>query len=173
MNSHNSPKRKRRDRSFIFGLYLFLRQLQLSIDRSTPAGASWRELQLYFKERIPVEKVLAHIANSTGAGPYELATKPPRPVSWLAFLRKLTLSDAELQYVVWWLTEARRLLGEDDPCHDTVIDVRYNLACCEELLSTRLGRRDRRVVNVEHYNQNPILHCKPIHALVGHPWPGE
>lgn len=162
---------KRYDRAFVLGLYLSTRSLQLSLDRASPE--EWVELRRYLRRRVPIAEVLSHIAQ---VGCVKRSFDLTAPTSWALerkwdWKRKLVLSENELNVVAWWLAKAEALLAEDKPRLEQVGDVRLNLACCEEAVQARLSKRDQKLTNVEHFNQNPILECKPIEDLMGRAWP--
>ena len=165
-------KSKRRRRVFFLGLFLSSRCLQLSIDRARPK--EWIELRNYLSKRVPIADLLSQISRASASSSLDLASPPPSPPAKKhKWRKKLTLKEVELNFVAWWLTKAGSVLADDDPQIDEVRDVRLHLAYCEDLLRSRLSWRDRKLSNVEHFNQNPILDCKSIEDLLGEAWPPE
>ncbi len=164
-------KSRRYDRAFVLGLCLYARSLQLSIDRTLPQ--EWIELRHYICSRVPIEDVLSHIVE---VGRIKSSFDLTSPPSWPAkkryeWRRRLAFDKSELNVVAWWLAKADALLAEDNPRPEEAGEVRLHLAYCEGLVRARLSRRDRKLTNVEHFNQNPILDCKPIEELIGEAWP--
>lgn len=164
------------DRRFLVGLYLLLRQLQLSIDRSY--GSTWESLVNYFAERTPIQNVLNRLknANVVDMDQYsdEAVEQPKFDTRLFSRLMKQKgcLSEKELLFVYRKLKVVYLLFGDKDPPdHEHLVRLRLDLAHAEDLIRNRL---DKKLIKnkccVEHFNQNEILDCKSLDELVGNGW---
>jgi len=165
------PKQEKYERVFVVGLCLFLRRIQLSVDRSL--SGDWDDLRSYFENGVRIEDVLEYVAEvSQLENSFDLDSPPEFPrAKWLGWGKRLALSRSELSFMMWWLAKVKSLLEEDQVRLDDVRQTRLQLARCEELIRSRLDRSDRRIRNVEHFNQNTRLECKSIGELIGEEWP--
>ena len=163
------------DEKFILGLFLFVRMLQLSFDRAL--GGRWESLVEYLSSQPNCRNVVSLLLAICG---YDLIPKtvPKKPftISFKATRlvpKRLTLSKDELLFIAWWLLKAADLIerGECAPSVDEITEVRFNLACAEELIRSRLRNKDQLIEYVEHFNQSDINKCRSIEEIVEGSWP--
>lgn len=163
------------DKRFLLGLFLFLRQLQLSIDRSFD---DWVGLVGYLSSKTPIETVLDKLQatstidldNSTIDGVERPALSNGLLASVLG--RKNCLSGEELVYIYMHLKTLSSYLLRDDPHgRQDLIDLRMDLQYSENLVRGRINRSALTGKEfVEHFNQNETLTCASIDELVGDSW---
>ncbi|MEJ2613153.1 MAG: hypothetical protein P8179_24650 [Candidatus Thiodiazotropha sp.] len=160
------------DKKFLLGLYLFLRQLQLSIDRSLD---DWTGLVGYLSSKTPIETVLDKLRSTSTINLDDSAIggveRPALSSGVLASAldRKNCLSDEELVYIYANLrTLDSYLLGDDSPDRQALIDLRIDLQYSEDLVRKRINKSALTGKEfVEHFNQNETLTCASIEELVG------
>lgn len=158
------------EKRYLIGLFLFIRMLQLSLDRAL--DGRWKDLLEFMETQPNIREVIHSISEICGSD--VVPTMAPAPLSGQnKMLQKLTLDREEVSFVCWWLQMSADLLQrEDSPATNKEIsDIRCNLAYAEELVETRLGKTDRSIQYVEHYNQSEMIKCKSITDLVGRSWP--
>jgi hypothetical protein len=164
------------DQSFLLGLYLFIRQLQLSIDRSL--NGDWEKLVEYFEAKTSVSEVLEKL-KSISTIDFESKTvgeltKPALVESLLSAIagRQNTLSEEELVFIFSRLQEFSALLScSESPNPQALINLRLELQRAEDLVSSRIDKKTLAGKEfVEHFNQNDSLECKAINDLVGGAW---
>lgn len=163
------------EKSFLLGLYLFLRQLQLSIDRSL--NDDWAALVEYLSCKTSVLKVLDKLQSASTIDLEKSAddeVEKPRLSRGLSSVvgRKNCLSDKELIFIYAKLrTMATFLLKDKAPDREVLINLRMDLQHSEELVRSRISSKsltDKEFV--EHFNQNESLACKGVEELVGGSW---
>lgn len=159
--------------NFLLGLYLFLRQSQLSIDRCPPD--SWNKLVNYFEVRTPIRRVIKVLENTAlvsidNISVDEIVNSLNKRNVLSIWRSKNCLSEKELTYIYSCL-----LVLEDMfscfPDRETLVNLRLRLADAEMIVYNRLKRKT--VVgreNIEHFNQSDMLSCKSIDELVGDVW---
>ncbi len=168
--------KKRIDTNFLLGLYLFIRQLQLSIDRSL--NDDWTKLVRYLDSKTSIQMVLDRLQSMSTINledkiAIEGVYKPTLSKGfWGTFIaRKSCLTDEELIYIYAQLKILVSLLKNNSPDHKELIELRMNLFHSEALVANRISKRN--LVNkefVEHFNQNEFLSFESIDKLVGKPW---
>ncbi len=166
---------ERLDKNFLLGLYLFLRQLQLSIDRSL--NDDWAALVEYLSYKTSVQEVLDKLQSASTIDLEKRAgDKVERPClsKGLSSVvgRKNCLSNEEIIYIYAKLkTIASFLVGDSAPHREALINLRMDLLHSEELVKIRISKKYLTSKEfVEHFNQNEALACKGIDELVGRSW---
>jgi hypothetical protein len=153
--------------SFALGLYAYLRQAALSLDR---APTSFREaMRSYYDSHglPPPARVAAHI---------DAPAQPP--ASMVAnllqrlFRNAVSLNETELREIRTALRGLETVL-ESQVVESNYERVRIRLALshAETLVDRKLGRYAGRIQMIEHLNENPCLDLKPLGELVGANWP--
>lgn len=162
--------------SFLLGLYLYLRQLQLSIDRSF--NGDWASLIDYFSSRTPVQAVLNKLQTIStidlNKATVEGVKRPALSKGLLSYVRwhKNYLTDEELIFIYARLkTWALIFSQENVPEQGSLIELRIDLQHAEELVAGRISKSALTGKKfVEHFNQNESLACRGIDELVGESW---
>jgi len=164
------------DKKFLLGLYLYLRQRHLSIDR-TPCQ-DWRQLVDFFSDKTPIEKVMQKLEDTAPivvkCSDLENVIKPPikRSVVGKLMRKHYCLSQDEFIYIYKQLSRLNRTLtqGYAITAEEKGL-LRVNLSHCDQIVHSRLKNKDyNEEFIVEHFNQNPILTCKPLEEILGGPW---
>ena len=155
---------------YLIGLFLFLRMLQLSMDRAL--GGDWKELCVFFAGQPSPNDVLRSMSKRCGydvtSGLESSVELPPKSRG-----TKLSLNREEIKYISWCLLIASELLQRRDglPSKGEIAEFRLNLAYAEELVQRRLKRTTRPIEYIEHFNQNEMANFHSIEDLVGKSWP--
>lgn len=164
------------NKTFLLGLYLYVRQVELSIDRSL--HVDWDTIVDYFADKTPIETLIKKLESVTTIElkdiPFDTVVKPKvrlRPLP-LLLRKKYCLSDEELIYIYTQLSLLSKVMVRGaSPKRKQRTDLRMSFSHCESILFSRLKPRDYKdKIYVEHYNQNPILRCKPLEELIGNDW---
>lgn len=158
------------DQSYLTGLFLYLRMLQLSLDRAI--AGDWIDFISFLKSQKKPCDVLNSISNLCGYNAIP-ATVPSFLPSENVTSGVCILEKQEISFICWWLNQTAKLVEQRNyvPNNKEVVDVRYNLAVAEELVRATLDMQDKSMDYVEHFNQNDVLKCKPIEHFVGEDWP--
>ncbi|TQV84820.1 hypothetical protein FKG94_04715 [Exilibacterium tricleocarpae] len=163
------------DETFLMGLFLFIRMLQLSFDRAL--GGKWADMVDYLGGQPNCRDIIFRLSEISG---YDVPPKamPSKPVAnsfsvAKPLFGKFVLKEDELSFICWWLLQAAGLIErtEYEPSADEIVEIRVNLAYAEDLIRTRLGVKDHSVEYVEHFNQSKMNKCRSIEEIVGEPWP--
>lgn len=135
---------------FLFGLYLYCRHLDRSVDRALLSP--WSDVVEYFADRMPVGLVLKCLKDNVRL-----------------------LPEGEMANICGVLDRFRQYLGVPErPPQDALIRLRMDLRLAEDLLITRLGRdpEESKPV-VEHFLHNEWQHPPSIEQILGGPWPDQ
>ncbi len=162
------------DETFLIGLFLFIRMLQLSFDRAL--GGKWVDLVDYLGGQPNCRDIAFRLSAISG---YDLPkTMPSKPAARSfsvakPLFRRVGFREDELSFICWWLLQAADLIeqAEYEPSADEIVEVRVNLAYAEDLIRTRLRMKDHSVEYVEHFSQSEMNRCKSIEEIIGEPWP--
>jgi hypothetical protein len=158
-------------RSFVLGLFAYVRQAALSLDRAPkPVGKAMCDF--YEEHKLPSP---AQVIENVDA-----IAKPHQsiPRGWILALKArlhkdpIRLREEELGAVLSALRGLESVLetsiGEDDAER---VQIRLALSRSEELLRRKLGRFEDEVREVEHLNAASHLCLKPLKELVDPKWP--
>ncbi|OUS03835.1 hypothetical protein A9Q81_06820 [Gammaproteobacteria bacterium 42_54_T18] len=164
------------DEFFLTGLYLYVRQSQLSVDRVI--CNKWEAIVDFFDDRIAAEDVLNSIHERTGVefGAIQLNVSDRPKVFRLIpriFMRKLCLTSHQLEFIVNSIgCFSRYLQNSEAPSDQDLVELRMDLYLSEQIIGSRLKRySDDSLHFVEHLNQSQELECKSIKELLGRDWP--
>jgi hypothetical protein len=169
------------EKRFIFGLYTYLRQVELSVDRALYDSIA--KLVIYFEDKVSPRSVLSEL-KSQSVEPIiteKTLSSPRRPIGLFenVVIRFLTMIGAkpyltydELAYIYSTLEMFRKYLtSEQLRDRKELVGLRMRLNSCGDMLALRLSRREiKRALHFEHFNQNDILDCHPLEVLVGDTW---
>lgn len=163
------------EQKFLLGLFLFLRQLQLSIDRSL--NDDWEKLVVYLKSKTSIQEVLERIISISKLDLKKSslhASKQSLPKRLLPsfFCRLNTLTENELNFIYRRLKSCSVILSDHEPPgRQQLISLRYDLYQAEELVKGKMEKsavKDKEYVT--HFNQNKHLIFREIDELVGGAW---
>jgi hypothetical protein len=149
--------------SFAIGLFVYVRQAALSLDR---APAAFREpmCSYHHAHGLPCpQHVVARLA----------ATLSRRAGVWARLIGKsISLSERELLEVQDALRDLQTIInGTAVESNSEKVRIRMALSNVEFLLRNKLGRQIRGVEMVSHLNQSPHLCALSFRAAVGSGWP--
>jgi hypothetical protein len=164
------------DNMFLLGLYLFLRQLQLSVDRSL--NDDWEKLVDYLSSKTAIEKVLDKLRSittidlQTNVDHHDGSPSATNRILDLFHINKQKLSNQEIAFIYTQLKSINSFLSKKKrPERETLISLRISLQRAEELVASRIGKYELKGKEfVEHFNQNEIRGCKKLEELVGGSW---
>lgn len=167
------------DRRFLYGLYLYVRQIELSVDRAF--GDDWQKLVQFFSDRTPVDSVLAKLLAMAKLTSVDCADRPivvEQAGIWRRILSRFLpggssyLTIEELQNICGRLKKFSEYLQCASPSRDDLVRLRMDLFSAERLIERRIAiGHDVESVCVEHFNQNLSLPCRPLQVIIGHSWP--
>ena len=157
------------DRNFLVGLYLFLNQMQLSIDRS-----KWQEFSKYTLERFSIEEVLHALRVHGFPAQVDLECERKPNVNffrrWLA--RKNYLYYDERSYICTWMSILASTLKEPEtPDRNTICNLRLNLAYAAEIIYPRISEYKPEYSHIEHCNQSRKFQTRSLTEILGEEWP--
>lgn len=150
-------------RSFVLGLFVYVRQAALSLDRA-PASFSLPMRDYYDKHRLPSPaRVTSRIDATLSMRAHVLGRLFG---SWVAF------NEQELMAVRDSLHKLQAILdGHVPESNEEKVHIRLSLAAAEELIRRKLGKQSNGVEKVEHLNETPGLGLKPLSEMAGVGWP--
>lgn len=158
------------DKKFIVGLYFFVRQVQLYIDRSF---GSWPQVVSFIEERSSSPDIAMVVC---GLNKCHVTGKILEEGFLLNFFRRLIgtnlfLFDFEVAYLCDALNDFVRLMKVDDPDREELVSIRLRMARIEQVIFSRIGGRSiSRLGDVEHFNQGSDKNMYPIDELAGYDW---
>ncbi len=159
------------DQHLLVGLYFFMTQMQLSLDRT-----EWTEFANYANNNFDMESLLSKLKEHF----FYYESQPNNPVKpeigfireWLA--GKLFLYEVEQNYIY---SCVERLVNyvqlTEKPDLDSIGNLRLNLAYAAGILEPRAFKKRAEIPLVQHHNQNEIFidKAKSIPELLGRAWP--
>lgn len=164
---------------FFLGLFCYLRQLELSLDRFD----IWEKLLEYFSKRTPITSVMDALEALLKKNNEPLKTRSNFAIrdtffnKWLQYAlslfgRKPYLYSEEIRYIHYLFGAVLLLFRKKDkPEQKCLNELRIKLRFCYEGLRFRLHEAAfRKGISIEHYNQNDILRCLPLEEIVGRDW---
>lgn len=159
---------------FLFGLYLFLTQMQLSLHRT-----KWSEFVTYANQNFSLEEVLECLRShfSTRSEPTDsLIKKPNIHLIQRWFIRKGYLYKVEQIYIDLCLSRLVECVnGDHVPAKESILNLRLHMAYAADLIQPRIAQFDELYQPIEHSNQNETFDDKAnslkqiLHA--NWPWP--
>ena len=162
------------ERIFFLGLFAFLRQVELSIDRREDDLHIKNYFSLLEGEFRAVEKALLKHTAFKKFSNEELNIFIEKCDSYIENARheKYFLYEQEASIILYLLTQLEDLLVDvsKGECNLALNKIRLYLAYSYENISHRMTEKEEgNLRQVEHLNQNEILKTKSILELVG-PW---
>jgi len=150
-------------RSFVVGLFVYVRQAALSLHRAPEAFlAAMRSY--YGTHGLPrPERVVAHIdgALSRRAGVLERLLGS-----------SISFDEKELMSIRHSLHELQTTLdGKAVESDEEKVRIRLALSAVEELIRRKLGRQSSRAEKIEHLNETSGLSARSFIEVVGAGWP--
>lgn len=168
-------------KKFVLGLYTYLRQMELSVDRVLQD--SWGKLIIYFDERISPQKVItlleshvidkSRLCKNSGEKLIEINYSEKLEARIMSVFGKFPyLTDLELSKIYSALQTFSKLLeSKKTPPNDMLIQLRMQLHSYCKSLALKLNNRDlKRAQSVEHFNQNDALEFVPLEEIIGAKW---
>lgn len=165
--------------NFFLGLYCFLRQIELSLDRFD----RWEKLLEYFSKRTPITKVidvlevLLNKKNDSFTCRSNFAIRDTFinklfQYTFSHFGRRPFLYSEEIEYIHYLLGSVSHLLsGIEKPKQDYINELRVKLRFCYEGFRFRLHEATIKKGNsIEHYNQNSNSQCYSLEEIAGCSW---
>ena len=179
-NSGSFMKKIKFSKPFLFGLYLFIRQRALSVDRSLNycdnLDGSWTKLVEFFSNKVSITSVLEKVRTLS---PINLniatVTKDKYPKISRSFIlsffgKNQFLTEEELIFIYSKLYCLRiMMLKSDNLDRYELSKLRVELSHAEALIRERLNESGNDCI--EHFSQNEILKCKSLEELLGYTWP--
>ncbi|MCO7224807.1 hypothetical protein [Pleionea sp. CnH1-48] len=167
------------DRKFLFGLYCYVIQVQLSIDRAL--HADWEYWVLYFSKRTSVEDVLKSLERkSTGEldpaslGSLNTAVHSSLFCRLMAIFNKDFLTSRELEAIYSRLYKFNELLKMPEvQDENTLVKLRMDLCFIGKAIQYHIRSTDlKKIKYVEHFNQNEMFDERnvSIEKVVGGEW---
>ena len=150
-------------RSFVVGLFVYVRQAALSLHRA-PAAFLAAMRSYYETHGLPrPERVVAHIdaALSKRAGVLGRLLG-----SSIAFDEKELLSVRHTLHELQTILDGRAVESDEEK-----VRIRLALSAVEELIRRKLGRQSGSVEKVEHLNETSGLGARPFSEVAGVGWP--
>lgn len=161
---------------FILGLYAYLRQVELSLDRVL--FDSWGKLILYFEDKIKPQEVINYLEKIT-ENKVKIIIFSKKIVfhnnifdSLFFFGKYCYLSESDI-FNIRSLLKTFSILIQDmtPPDKDKLIELRMQLnSLCHELEGKLPKKNIQKAQYVEHFNQNKCLHCISLEEIVGEEW---
>lgn len=142
-------------------LYAYLRQIDLSLDRSR--WTSWNELQNFFKDRIQPTQVIEYLKNNFDLNETEFSTfisiKQKTIFDKLKFsiIKKILFEEGEILYCCKLLLDFERYLNSNINSYNLEIEkLRIDIAqYYTKILSYMISKKDLdKLMKIEHYEQN-------------------
>ncbi|GAB2191042.1 hypothetical protein MAH1_26500 [Sessilibacter sp. MAH1] len=169
-------KLQKPDDSFMLGLCLFIRKVHLSIHRAQ--YEDWESLTAYLNADSYINKILGMIESKHDFQENDLDTKiiTREELVHRGFLNKLggcaVLTRKEIVYIYLKLENLRNLLMQkSSPSRNELIKIRVDFSYVELMLRAKLRKKYLTKIDyIEHFNQNPSLHCSSIEDLAGAEW---
>ena len=152
--------------SYVVGLFAYLRQAALSLDRAASASFS-EELRYYYRSKsLPCP---GDVAGSVALQGQSVLSSVLR----LSVANRILLSETFAGRIRAALNLLRVLLdGQSAFTENERISLRMELSALEGRLARKLPATERaRGANIEHYNQNEILDLRPLEEIAGSEWP--
>lgn len=170
--------------TFIFGLYTYLRQIDLSLDRVL--YDSWDKFLLFYEDKISHKKVLEYIENQC-KDKVELFNKSNPEKPDLPFFRRFLsiynkviygkpyLYDFEIAYLYSVIKKISRFISsEHTPNKEQIIELRMELIPYDSILSLKLNKNEiDRAHSIEHFNQSDFIAFSSLKTIVGENWLGN
>lgn len=156
---------------FILFLYAYLRQADLSLDRSR--WTAWNELKEYYRRGIEPGRVATLLLSTTGITAQSVDVKVGAATRWQKcrnfiyrnFLRKNYLTEAEILYCYRQLKVFENYLNSNLNWY-TVDQEKLRVDIClmaYGIIESKLNFKDRYYAEkIEHYLQNEILTTVPL-----------
>ncbi len=163
------------EQKFLLGLFLFIRQLQLSIDRSL--NDDWKKLAVYLKSKASIQDVLERLISISKldlkkSRLHSSKRSLPKRLLPSFFSRLNTLTENEIIFIYSRLQSVSVILSDHEPPNrQELISLRYDLYQAEELVKGKIEKsavKDKEYV--AHFNQNKHLVFRELDELVGEAW---
>jgi hypothetical protein len=157
---------------FIVFLYAYLRQTELSMDRSR--WSTWTELKEYYKKRIAPGRVAMLLLTTAGITPSEInEAEVKRSSGWQKFkdiinriiFGKCYMKEVEILYCYQQLMAFEKAVNSDIEQYNMDLEkLRVNICLITyNVIKSKLPiKRKLKAQQVEHYNQNRIGVTIPI-----------
>lgn len=181
------------NRKFILGLFAYIRQSNLSIDRALMDSTD--NMLEYYKTKIYPDKLLKYfenkcndklffskISNSKNIEPIfinniiSLIRKKSFLINKLnkiiSILRKKPyLTDNEIKYIYSIIKSFDNIIKYNNITNEELMYLRLNMVYCCDILSLNLSRKEIKTAKkIEHFNQNFNLKCLSINEIAGNMW---
>ena len=168
------------DKIYLKGLYLYLLQIEMSIDRAL--HSKWKYLVVFFSDKIRTKDVIQSLNSGESIGKVPLNFEPgfskfvikKRMALVPSLLSKCDhLYEDELIYICGLLQTFNDYLCSDTaPDSDALIALRMGIYNMRECLSMRLDNKFiKSSKSVEHFNHNVNIKVQEIEAILGNSWP--
>jgi hypothetical protein len=162
---------------FIVFLYAYLRQIDLSLDRSR--WTTWKELQEYYRGQISPKKIADYLLNNSSLVNFD--SQSLYFIGNVSFLEKLKLALFRVFHIDPFLTNeevlyccqklnimARYLNLSNDPDRLEIEKLRIELVELNyNIIQFKLSVKDRnKAMRIEHYLQNENLNTIKIEEFI-------
>lgn len=152
--------------SFALGLYAYLRQAALSLDRA-PTSFCEAMRSYYDSHGLPTPAcVAAHLDAPAQPRASMVANLLQR-----LFRRAVSLNKTQLREIRTALRGLEKVLEGQVVEASERMRIRLALSMAESLVRRKMRRYERRVEMIEHLNEAPRFDHKPLGELVGANWP--
>lgn len=152
-------KRKILEKNKIIGLYAYLRQVELSLDRALLD--SWEKLVLYFEDKVPPNKIIEYLKS----------IKKNRSVL-IKYKKHYYLHEPEIPEICS-LLKIFSIYLEDrrNPNQVDIINLRSGLNSFTSKIHSRIPKKYIFKANkIEHFNQNEYLSFYTLEQVLGKKW---
>lgn len=167
------------DNIFIYGLYLYLLQIELSIDRVLHGG--WKELLAFFEDKYNVEKVLKILLKGTSSKKVEPLYKPDfRSSVDQKKVRKILrhlfpsafLYEDEIVYISGILIAFENYLNTHKPPeNESLINLRMGIYDVRENIAMMVDKKlIKRSKLLDHFNHNVNINVQDLDSVLGTIW---
>ncbi len=169
------------NKCFILGLFTYLKQIELSIDRSL--NNPWDDVICFFNDKPNPNVILKyfdkyyHVKNIKEYDIFYDQIKLSFSSKLIAIVltkifNKPFLFNKEINFLYYSIKEFELYLEKtNNPNINNLVDLRLKLRSCCDLLSVRLSKKVlERAQYIEHFNQNEKLNCLDFDSIVDEGW---
>lgn len=167
------------ERDFLCGLYLYLLQIELSIDRALNGG--WKEMAMFFNDKNKANIVIETLLKDSEYGEVRplyypefssLVNKKRMVIFRRPLFSSFLLYEDEIVYICEILRAFDNYLQADEVPEDgSLIKIRMGLYDVRENIARMIDKSIRKRSNsISHFNHNLNIEVQELETILGTTW---